>query len=98
MTLPIIFEALHVYVPASGETILYTVNEFSMVVVFNDLDTIIYLLLLPDTFIITSLKYQMLSGTGSPVALQINVSFSVWFLISSLIRFSICGMTTEKEI
>ena len=66
--LPIKFEALQVYVPTSDDVTLYTVNVFSMVVMFNDLDTIMNLLriLLSDTFIITSLKYQLMSGTGSP--------------------------------
>ena len=67
-TLPIIFEALQVYVPTSDDVTLYTVNVFSVVVMFNDLDTIIYLLLLSDTFIITSLKYRLMSGIGSPTA------------------------------
>ena len=66
--LPIIFEAVQVYVPTSDDVTLYTVNVFSMVVMFNDLDTIMYLPLLSDTFIITSLKYQLISGTGSPTA------------------------------
>ena len=68
MTLPIIFEALQVYVPTSDDVTLYTVSVFSVVVMFNDLDTIMYLLLLSDTFIITPLKYQLMSGTGSPTA------------------------------
>ena len=63
---PILFEALQVYVPTSDDVTLYTVNVFSVVVMFNDLDIIMYLLLLSDTFIITPLKYQMMSGTGSP--------------------------------
>ena len=67
-SLPIIFEALQVYVPTSNDVTLYTVNVFSVVVMFNDLDTIMYLLLLSDTFIITSLKYQLMPGTGSPTA------------------------------
>ena len=66
--LPIVFEALQVYVPTSDDDILYTVNVFSVVVMFNDLDTIMYLLLLSDTFIIISLKYQLMFGTGSPTA------------------------------
>ena len=66
MTLPIIFEELQVYVPTSDDVTLYTVNVFSVAVMFNDLDIIMYLLLLHDTFIITLLKYQMMSGTGSP--------------------------------
>ena len=68
VTLPMKFEALQVYVPTSDDVTLYTVNVFSVVVMFNDLDTIMYLLLLSDTFIITSLKYQLISGTGSPTA------------------------------
>ena len=60
------FEELQVYVPTSDDVKLYTVNLFSVVVMFNELDTIMYLLLLSDTFIITSLKYQLMSGTGSP--------------------------------
>ena len=68
MTLPIIFEELQVYVPTSDDVTLYTVNMFSVVVMFNDLDIIMYLLLLSDTFIITSLKYQLKYGTGSPTA------------------------------
>ena len=63
-----IFEALQVYVPASGDVTLHTVNVFSVLVMFNDLDIIMYLLLLSDTFIITPLKYQLMSGTGSPTA------------------------------
>ena len=63
---PILFEALQVYVPTSDDVTLYTVNVFSVVVMFNDLDIIMYLLLLSDTFIITPLKYQMMSGTGLP--------------------------------
>ena len=66
--LPIIFEELQVYVPTSDGITLYTVNVFSVVVMFNDLDIIMYLLLLSDTFIITPLKYQLISGTGSPTA------------------------------
>ena len=76
VTCPIIFEELQVYVPTSDDVTLYTVNVFSVVVMCNDLDTIIYLLLLSDTFIITSLKYQLMSGTGSPTALHKNVTFS----------------------
>ena len=66
--LPIIFEELQVYVPTSDDVMLYTVNVFSVVVMFNDLDIIMYLLLLSDTFIITPLKYQLMSGTGTPIA------------------------------
>ena len=68
MTLPIIFEELQVYVPTSDDVTLYTVNMFSVVGMFNNLDIIMYLLLLSDTFIITSLKYQLKHGTGSPTA------------------------------
>ena len=68
VTLPIIFEESQVYVPTSDDVTLYTVNVFSVVVIFNDLDIIMYLLLLSDTFIITPLKYQLMSGTGSPTA------------------------------
>ena len=66
MTLPIKFEELQVYVPTSDDVTLYTVNMFSVVVMFNDLDIIMYLLLLSDIFIITPLKYQLMSGAGSP--------------------------------
>ena len=66
--LPIIFDELQVYLPTSDDVTLYTVNVFSVVVMFNDLDIIIYLLLLSNTFIITPLKYQLMSGTGSPTA------------------------------
>ena len=76
MTLPIKFEELQVYVPTSDDVILYTVNVFSVVVMFNGLDIIMYLLLLSDAFIIISLKHQLMSGTGSPTALQKNVTFS----------------------
>ena len=75
MTLPIIFEELQVYVPTSDDVTLYTVNVFSVVVMFNDLDIIMYLLLLSVTFIITPLKYQLMSGTGSPTASHKNVIF-----------------------
>ena len=68
MSLSNIFEALQVYVPTSDDVTLYTVNVFSVVVMFNDLDIIMYLLLLSDTFIITSLKYQLMSGIGSLTA------------------------------
>ena len=68
VTLPIIFEELQVYVPTSDDITLYTVNVFSVVVMFNDLDIIMYLLLLSDTFIITPLKYQLMSATGSLIA------------------------------
>ena len=68
VTLPIIFEELQVYVPTLDDVTLYTVNVFSVVVMFNDLDIIMYLLLLSDTFIITPLKYQLMSGSGSPTA------------------------------
>ena len=66
--LPIIFEESQVYVPTSDDVVLYTVNVFSVVVMFNNLDIIMYLLLLSDTFIIAPLKYQLMSGTGSPTA------------------------------
>ena len=56
------------YVPTSDDVTLYTVNVFSVIVMFNDLDIIMYLLLLSDTFIITPSKYQLISGTGSPSA------------------------------
>ena len=65
VALPNIFEELQVYVPASDDVTLYTVSMFSVVVMFNDLETIMYLLLL---FIITSLKCQLMYGTGSPTA------------------------------
>jgi len=68
VTLPMIFEALKVYAPTSNDVTLYTVNMFSVVVMFNDLDIIMYLLLLSDTFIITPLKYQLMFGAGSPTA------------------------------
>ena len=68
VTLPIIFEELQVYVPTSDDVILYTVNVFSVVVMLNDLDTIMYLLLLSDILIITPFRYQLMSGTGSPTA------------------------------
>ena len=68
VALPIIFEELQVYVPTSDDVTVYTVNVFSVVVMFNDLDIIMYLLLLSDIFIITPLKYQLMSGTGSPTA------------------------------
>ena len=57
------FEELQVYIPTSDDDTLYTVNVFSVVVMFNDLDIIMYLF---DTFIITPLKYQLMSGIGSP--------------------------------
>ena len=53
--LPNMFEDLQVYVPTLDDVTLYTVNVFSVVVMFNDLDTNMYLLLLSDTFIITPL-------------------------------------------
>ena len=56
------------YVPTSDDVILYTINVFSVVVMFNGLDIIMYLLLLSDAFIIISLKHQLMSGTGSPTA------------------------------
>ena len=62
------FEALQVYVPTSDDATLYTVNAFSVVVMFNDLGIIRYLLLLYDTFTIAPLKYQVMFGTGSPTA------------------------------
>ena len=95
MTFPILFEALQAYVPTSDDVTLYTVNMFSVEVVFNDLDIIMYLLLLPDTFIITSLKYQLMSGTGSPTARHENVTFSCSCLTSSLMELSILGITEE---
>jgi len=85
-----------VYVPTSDDVTLYTVNVFSMVVMFNDLDTIMYLLLLSDTFIIISLKYQLMSGTGSPTVWHKNVTFSSWSLTSLSIEFSILGITEVK--
>ena len=62
------FEELQVNVPTSDDVTLYTVNVFSVVDMFNDLDIIVYLLLLSDKFIITLLKYQLMSGIGSPTA------------------------------
>ena len=98
VTLPIIFEALQVYVPTSDDVTLYTVNVFSVIVMFNDLDTIMYLLLLSDTFIITSLKYQLMSGTGAPTAWHKNVTFSSWFLTSSWTKASILEITVQDII
>ena len=65
------------YVPTSDDVTLYTVNVSSVVVMFNDLDIIMYLLLLSDTFIIALLKYQLMSGTGSPTAWHKNITLSV---------------------
>ena len=64
------------YVPTSDDVTLYTVNVFSVVVMFNDLDIIMYLLLLSDTFIIIPLKYQLMSGTGLLTVWHKNVIFS----------------------
>ena len=97
-TLPIILDELQVYVPTSEDVTLYTVNVFSVVVMFNDLDTIMNLLLLSDTFIITPLKYQLMSGTGSPTDWHKNITFSSWFLISLLGEISILGMTTDIKV
>ena len=74
--LPIKFEALQVYGPTSDDVTLYTSNVFSVVVMFNDLDSIMYLLLLSDTFIITPLKYQLMFGAGSPTARHENKPLS----------------------
>jgi len=68
-----------------------------MVVMFNDLDTIMYFQLLSDTLIIISLKYQKISGIGSPTDLHKNVAFSCWFIIASLIKFSILGITAKQK-
>jgi len=56
------------------------------------------LLLLSDTFIIISLKYQLMSGTGSPTVWHKNVTSSVWSLTSLLIGLSILGMTVKQKI
>ena len=52
---------------------LCTVNVFAMVVTFNDLDTIMYLL---DSLTTTLLKYQLIAGIGSPTLSHKNVIFS----------------------
>ena len=65
VSLPCALVATQVKIPTSDDVTLYTVNVFSMVVIFNNLDAIMYLLLL---YIITSLKYQLMFGTGSPTA------------------------------
>ena len=87
MIVPITFEELQVYVPTSDDVTLYTVNVFSMVVIFNNLDTIMYLLLL---YIITSLKYQLMFGTGSPTAWHVKFSTSLLSFLNSVIT----GMLT----
>ena len=78
--------AVQAKTPISDDVTLCMVNVLSVVVklviMSNDLDTIMYLLLLSYIFIITSLKYQLISGTGSPVAAQVKFTVS---LLSSLI-------------
>ena len=39
-----VFEESQMYVPTSDDVVLYTVNVFSVVVMFNDLDIIMYVL------------------------------------------------------
>jgi len=60
------FSALQVYMPTSDDCVFKIVSELITTVPFTELD-ILYLLV-SDTFIVTPLKYQLIVGTGSPVA------------------------------
>ena len=59
-----------------------------LVIVISSFELDISCLLVPSPFIIIPLKYQLIFGTGSPVALQANVTGSVSFL-SSLVTSTV---------
>jgi len=78
-------------IPILDDVALYTVSMLLVVVVFNELNTAMYLLLLSDTFIITSLKYQLMLGTGSPVAMHVKFTVSLLSVLKSLISDMMTG-------
>ena len=59
-----------------------------MVVMFNNLDITIYLML---SLIITSLKDQLMSGTGSPIASHVKFTVSLPSSLKSCISDRIIG-------
>ena len=63
--------------PALNDCKFIIVNELVIVRLFIELK-ILYLLV-SDTFIIVPLKYQLILGSGSPVAWQLNVTGFVSF-------------------
>ena len=60
------FSASQVKIPALDDRVFKIVNKFEISVSFTVLDTLY--LLVSDTFIIVPSKYQMMVGTGSPMA------------------------------
>ena len=64
--------------PALDDCKVIIVTKLVIVMSFFELD--ILCLLVSSPFIMVPLKYQLIFGTGSPVALQANVTASVSFL------------------
>ena len=73
--------AAQVCTPTSYDVILYTVNLFSVVVMFNDLDTIMYLLLLSDTFIISLVVSVLGICQSSLLSLTALVCYAYWLCL-----------------
>jgi len=66
LSLPIIFSASQIYVPTSDNCMSIIVSELLITNPLTEVD-ILYSLV-SDTFIRTPLKYQLIVGTGLPIA------------------------------
>ena len=70
------------------------VSELVITVSFDELE-ILYLLM-SDTFMAVPLKYQLIIGSGSPVAWQLNVTAFVSFSSMSTTSLMTSAWTIQK--
>ena len=93
-SVPIMFSASQVYVPTSDDSEFNITRVLSIMDSFKVIDELLCFELF-DRFIITPLKYQLIYGTGTPIASHINcvefVSFS-----SKSINWRMISGATEK--
>ena len=67
LSMPIVLLATQVYSPTSDDSVLLILRVLSITDSFRYIDELLYLELL-DKFIITSSKYHIIYGTGTPMA------------------------------
>ena len=90
-----IFSAWQVYVPTSEDCGFIIVSELSTTL---SLVPLVLISIAFDGFIILPLKYQLIFGNGSPVALQVNIIGFVPFSITSVTSAVISGGTKHKYL
>ena len=89
------FSAWQVYVPTSEDCRFIIVSELSITLL---LVLVVLISIAFDVFIMLPLKYQLIFGSGSPVALQVNVIGFVPLSITSVISVVISGGTKHKYL